>query len=168
MTSMISMYGAYCATANVEVSSKAAETKAMTPPPALASSAKPAPTVGMSLSSATAAAGELPASTTASGTEEGKEDEGLSKSDIIAIATGLGVGPPSLAIGALALWFQLCRKRAAAEQPFISINTTPSESQTHFLQRPTPAPTPPLHRYPNVYELGNRGMQGQYPPQQWR
>jgi len=168
MTSMISMYGAYCATANVEVSSKTAESKGVTPPPVVASNAKPAPTVGTGLSSATAAAGELPASTTASGTEEKKEDEGLSKSDIIALATGLGVGLPSLAIGALALWFQLRRKRAAAEQPFISINTTPSDSQTHFLQRPTPTSTPPLHGYPNVYELGSRGMQGQYPPQRWR
>jgi len=167
MTSMISIYGAYCATANVEISSKAAETKIVTSPLAVASSAKPAPTVGMSVSSATGAVGQQPASTTAPGTKEEQDDEGLSKSDIIALATGLGVGLPSLAIGALALWFQLRRRRAAAEQPFISINTTPSNSQTQFVPGPTPTPTPPLHGYPNVYELGSRGMQGQYPQQHW-
>ncbi|KAF2819008.1 hypothetical protein CC86DRAFT_238447, partial [Ophiobolus disseminans] len=114
VSSMLSLYGGYCATANVEVSSQPAETKAFTTPPAAASSTKVAAPKSPGISSATAAAGEGPASTSTP-SDEVKEDEGLSKSDIIALASGLGVGIPSLIIGALALWFQLRRRRAAAE-----------------------------------------------------
>ena len=167
ITSMLDLYGGYCATANVEASSKPADTKAVTTPPAAASSPKAAATGSLGVSSATAATGDVPASTTASDTEA-KEDEGLSKSDIIALATGLGVGIPSLAIGALALWFQLRRRRATAEQLHSSVNVTPSESQTQFFLRPTHTPTPPVNGYPHVYELDDRGGQMQPAHNGWR
>jgi hypothetical protein len=159
ITSMISLYGGYCATANVEVPSQPAATTAITTPLVAASTARPASTRSSGVSSATAAVGEAPTSTTAPGSEEKKEDEGLSKSDIIALATGLGVGLPSLVIGALALWFQLRRRRAAAEQPHISVNGTPSESQTHFFPMQHPTTTPPPYHHSDIYELGSRSAQ---------
>jgi hypothetical protein len=150
--SMLNLYGGYCATANVEVSSEPAQTVVTTTQPTQTLSSKAA-TKGIETTSPTAA-DDTSESTTAPA--EDKEDEGLSKSDIIAMATGLGVGIPSLVIGALALWFQL-RRRRNAERPHIALNATPGGSQTHFLPGATPTPTPPL-RPPffapsNTYEL---------------
>jgi hypothetical protein len=157
--SMLDLYSGYCATANVEVSSKPAENSAAVTSPAQAATSKATTrNVGASGPTATGASlrqAESSGSTAAPENEE-KAEEGLSKSDIIALATGLGVGLPSLAIGALALWFQLRRRRAAAEAPHIALNITPAESQTQFLPQPTPQP----HiAYPHAYELGDRSGQ---------
>ena len=48
---------------------------------------------------------------------EEKEDRGLSKSDIIALATGLSVGIPSLVVGAAALFIQLRSRRRRHATP---------------------------------------------------
>jgi hypothetical protein len=153
--SMLDLYGGYCATANVEVSSAPAQTIVSTTPPAQTLSSK-ATTKGTGATSPTAA-GDTSGYATAPA-EKG-EDEGLSKSDIIAMATGLGVGIPSLIIGALALWFQL-RRRRTAEKPHIALIATPGGSQTHFIPprpnpTPSPPPRPPFSAPPNTYELGD-------------
>jgi hypothetical protein len=69
------------------------------------------------------------ATTTSSQEAAESEEEGLSKSDIIALATGLGIGIPSLIVGVVALVIQIRKRRANAE---------PSESYTHIMQSLTP------------------------------
>lgn len=163
VTSMLDLYGGYCATANVEISSKPAANNAVTTPAAATSSART--TTGAAALDPTAATGETPTSTKALAAEEGKDD-GLSKSDIIALGTGLGVGVPSLLIGIIALLFQLRRRKAAAaESSQISVSVTPHDSQTHFFPKPSPMQTSPHTAY---YELGDRS--GMRPPvvHQWR
>ena len=79
-----------------------------------------------------------PAATTASSAEEDEGDDGLSKSDIIALATSLGVGIPSLAIAVIALVMQLRKRRSAAAIELASSVPTPSTSQTNMLLSATP------------------------------
>ena len=148
VTSMLELYGGYCATANVETGNAPKSTYAVTT------------TAGETLiETGTRLREEIsgtPAETDVSSTKttevggEANENEGLSKSDIIALATGLGVGIPSLVVGVLALWFQL-RKKREKQQSDIMIGTTPSHSRTHIL----PAPPPPATGYGQnqVYEL---------------
>ena len=101
-------------TAIVEVAGRPTDAQTTTTPPAAASSAKGvAPTSGPGVLSAMEAFGGGLASAIASDVQE--EEEGLGKSDVIALATGLGVGIPSLAIDALELWFQLRRRRNSTE-----------------------------------------------------
>ncbi|KAF2250735.1 hypothetical protein BU26DRAFT_591683 [Trematosphaeria pertusa] len=95
-----------------------------------------------------------PAATTASGAEEDEGDDGLSKSDIIALATGLGVGIPSLAVAAIALVIQLRRRRSAAAIELASV-LTPSTSQTNMLLGATPrAGFGGAGQHVQAYELG--------------
>ncbi|CAO2648157.1 Nn.00g090790.m01.CDS01 [Neocucurbitaria sp. VM-36] len=149
---MLELYGGYCATANVETEDAPKSTPAVTT------------TAGGTLmetgTGLREGLGGTPTETDVFSTKitesggESDEDEGLSKSDIIALATGLGVGVPSLVVGVLALWFQL-RKKRDKPQSDIMIAMTPSHSRTHIL----PAPPPPARGYGQnqVYELRGWG-----------
>lgn len=145
--SMLDLYGGYCATANVEVSSMPAQTTAATITPAAAISRTTTRSVGSSYPAATQAPSE---STTQPDGAKQNEDEGLSKSDVIALATGLGVGIPSLVVAVVALFIQLRKKKPSASGSPIALDTTPAESQTNFFQKPAPDA-------PEIYELGERG-----------
>ncbi|KAF1996602.1 hypothetical protein P154DRAFT_418015, partial [Amniculicola lignicola CBS 123094] len=107
LTSMVGLYDSYCATANVEVRVSIptdGSALSITGPAANLGSATTAKRTG-SASGNAAESTETPGA----GAEEQK-DEGLSKSDVIALSTALGIGIPSLLVGGVALWFQL-RKR---------------------------------------------------------
>ena len=114
---MLGLYDGYCQTANVATPSSV---------PALTTAGGGRSSTDATLQATTQSAGSEPAKTSASATEastqgtpevEEKEDEGLSKSDIIALATGLGVGIPSLVVGAVALFIQLRSRRRRHATP---------------------------------------------------
>ncbi|KAH7400635.1 hypothetical protein DE146DRAFT_631733 [Phaeosphaeria sp. MPI-PUGE-AT-0046c] len=131
---MLDLYDGNCATANVEVSSAPAQTIAgMTIPATAASKA----TINMKVSSIlTGATAPFESTTQPVGKKE--EDEGLSKSDIIALATGLGVGVPSLVLAFVALHIQLRKKNPSASASPSTLDMAPAESQTHIFQTPAP------------------------------
>ena len=114
---MLGLYDGYCQTANVATPSSVS---------ALTTAGGGRSSTDATLQATTQSAGSEPAKTSASATEastqgtpevEEKEDEGLSKSDIIALATGLGVGIPSLVVGAAALFIQLRSRRRRHATP---------------------------------------------------
>jgi hypothetical protein len=92
--SMQDLYGGYCATANVEQSSVPAQTTAATTTPAQATSKPKSEVAATYTPNATPEPTKVPEAA-----KEGGEDDGLSKSDLIALGTGLGVGVPSLIVG---------------------------------------------------------------------
>jgi hypothetical protein len=148
--SMLDLYGNYCATANVEVSSVPAQTAATTTTPGVATTRATTKATGSTNLIVTQAPSE---STAQPGNEQKEEDEGLSKSDVIALATGLGVGVPSLIVAVVALYIQLRRKKPSATSSPTTSDIKPVESQTNFFPQPHPEPS-------NVYELGDRGGRG--------
>lgn len=112
VTSMFELYDGYCATANVM---PASGTKAAA---GGATATKVGAGSGTTGTDPVAGAGGEGAKETApASSEEGKKDkEGLSQSDIVALAASLGVGIPSLLIALGTLCVQLRkRKRAKAE-----------------------------------------------------
>lgn len=139
--------GGYCATAMIEPSSVPAQTSATTIASVQATSW---PRSGPAITPTSDASLEMTKALDTA--KEGAEDEGLSKSDLIALGTGLGVGVPSLIIGIVALCFQLRKKKDKTEAPQIAFNITPADSQTHFVTKPPLTP-------PNVYEHGKRWVQ---------
>ncbi|KAI6365276.1 hypothetical protein MCOR25_005406 [Pyricularia grisea] len=137
--SMMDMYKAYCATANVGPT-----------PNAAANAPNPAGVTGKAASSGTLQTGAsggsrtgagLPAETSDSGAGQQQgggtggdsaSKGGLSQSDIIALAASLGVGVPSLMIAAATLWLQMKKKKSkaqaaatAAKPPSVQGGTSP-------------------------------------------
>ncbi|ORY16650.1 hypothetical protein BCR34DRAFT_597649 [Clohesyomyces aquaticus] len=116
---MVALYNGYCATANKAVSTESpslAKTTAGTSVtgvnPGIGASVSQVPATG------TGNRNSPPTSTSAAaggGGGGGGDEGGLSKSDIIALASGLGVGVPSLIIAAVALWFQMRKKKGKPE-----------------------------------------------------
>jgi hypothetical protein len=173
VANIVGLSEGYCKTANVEAgggssvgggSSTAVVTTAGGGASATATPGASRPRVSDETATATATG-----SATGSPGEKGKEEEGLSKSDIIALGTGVGLGVPSLIIGAIALWVQIRKKRAAAAEAGGNGNgngtahgLTPSGSQTHMLQSWTPSPTPPVAHVEAAgpVELGGTQSQG--------
>jgi hypothetical protein len=113
VASILGLYDGYCATANAAVATTTE------------SSSKVSSSVGSSIETGVRAApstssvdsGSASASTsTVSSAPEAKSPEaeqGLSKSNIIALATGLGIGIPSLLVAVIALVYQLKKPKAA-------------------------------------------------------
>jgi hypothetical protein len=116
VTSMLNLYDGYCKTANQEVASASATSAADSSAPTSSSttrsgiSTSPTATTGGKANEVTASATST-STTSTSATSKPDADEGLSKSDIVALAASLGVGIPSLLIGAIALWIQLKKKK---------------------------------------------------------
>ncbi|KAF2117243.1 hypothetical protein BDV96DRAFT_644669 [Lophiotrema nucula] len=156
VSSMLGLYGGYCATANVGFSTSAPTSRDATKTTSAEELAETTGEVFGTKASATASSASrtsTPTSTsTATSTPEAKEDEGLSKSDIIALATGLGVGIPSLIIAVVALVIQL-RKRSG-RNTLDSGPSSPMESQIHVLRTLTSlqAQTPPRTNVPLPYQ----------------
>lgn len=115
LTSMLGLYNGYCQTANVEVVSTVLASTTTAADAQKSTGATTHATARSTDSGPVRASASDTATSTKEATEaEGKEDEGLSKSDIIALATGLGVGIPSLLVGAWALHLQLRRRRSSS------------------------------------------------------
>jgi hypothetical protein len=149
-TSMLSIYDGYCKEAMVEPSkaksasatatavSKVAETTADNVSSGLAAQTGTSPTA------TTAAATVNPTSSAnpTSSTEPKPEANGLSKSDLLALATSLGIGIPSLAIAGITLCVMLKKRRrrvaAAAVRPAVPLGQVGSQmgSQVEMLPRP--------------------------------
>jgi hypothetical protein len=147
---MLGLYSGYCATANVEASTTRGSSAATTGAITTTATAK-STSIGGSVT-ATGAQESMPTATTDK--EAKKDNEGLSKSDIIALATGLGVGIPSLLVAIVALVYQLRRRRD--NRPAINVQTDASKlSLTHI---PTP-PIAPKPEHVEVHELAGRGGQ---------
>ncbi|KAK4182666.1 hypothetical protein QBC35DRAFT_509529 [Podospora australis] len=185
VTSMLSIYDGYCATANVAPTSTSR--KSLTVAAKTTTTTAPGPTAGVvdnenanapnpgatsNTGPATETGGAASGSTTdGKGTEE---KQGLSQSDIVALAASLGVGIPSLLIAGITLCIQLRKRRrriddAATVVGFPSKN--PSVVNIHTMQAERP-PTAGTHPYPygqnqfggppdNIYEVGDRGFAGQ-------
>lgn len=115
VTSMFELYDGYCATANVMPVSG---TKGAAAGGATATKASGAGSGTTGTNPGAGAGGEGAKETAPASEEEGKKDkEGLSQSDIVALAASLGVGIPSLLIALGTLCVQLRkRKRAKAEK----------------------------------------------------
>ena len=138
LNSMIGLYDAYCLTANVAASTTAATTM----------SDATAATTNTDETNATGTGASTPgsrASTTASQTATSSQptsadsqkspDDGLSRSDIVALAASLGVGIPSLLIAAITLCVQL-RKRKKREPRGESIQQPHrQDSRDYYIHR---------------------------------
>ncbi|KAJ9635514.1 hypothetical protein H2201_003175 [Coniosporium apollinis] len=114
-TSMVDLYNGYCATANVAVAAEITAEYATSTPTVAATTAPAAAATGASSTSRAVIPAQVTESgaavtTTAAATAEG-DDEGLSKSDIVAMAVALGLGIPSLVIGVMGLWMMRKRKK---------------------------------------------------------
>ncbi|KAK0740009.1 hypothetical protein B0T18DRAFT_312061, partial [Schizothecium vesticola] len=106
VTSMLELYDGYCATANVM---PASVTKGAAGGATATKATGGSGTTGTNPGAG--AGGEGAKETAPASSEEGKKDkEGLSQSDIVALAASLGVGIPSLLIALVTLCVQL-RKR---------------------------------------------------------
>jgi len=101
---MASLYEGYCLTANADTTTTAASSK-----PTSAKSTAGATSDSAQNSGSTPTETAPASSSSSSGTGSGGK-EGLSQSDIVALAASLGVGIPSLIIAAITLCVQL-RKR---------------------------------------------------------
>lgn len=117
--SMIALYNAYCLTANVAASSTKATTTSDTLPGSTNTDGASPTSAGASAprSQATTTASQTAAASQSTSTDSQKSsDEGLSRSDIVALAASLGVGIPSLLIAAITLCVQL-KKRKKKKPP---------------------------------------------------
>ncbi|KAK3988939.1 hypothetical protein QBC44DRAFT_370543 [Cladorrhinum sp. PSN332] len=163
VTSMLLMYNGYCATANVAPTTT-------TRPPFSGTTNTPQNTTPV----AGSGPGDLPTETGASGAavtdpasaDKGTEEEskeGLSKSDIVALAASLGVGIPSLAIAGLTLWIQLRKKKAKGEK----VTSTGSASGSGHASPEVPLAHMTGNTYghggrPHIQELGESRGYGRY------
>ena len=178
VTSMLLLYNTYCATANV-----APTTTTRPPLPGVTNTQSAGadgnsaavtgsgPAAGASQTNAAGGAtatGSAAAGDSTSAKEE-KDKDGLSKSDVVALAASLGVGIPSLAIAALTLWIQLRKRRARDQEPISSnnntsgsVNDSPEVQQAHVTQ----GGYNDNYQYearPHVHEVGDsRGYNGRY------
>jgi hypothetical protein len=116
---MLGMYDSYCATANaaIETTVPATITEASSSAPTGASKAQGNTGVPKTQTET----GSTSATTAPS---SGTAGEGLSQSDIVALAASLGIGIPSLLIALLTLWVQLRKKKQKAAK---------SESMVHMV-----------------------------------
>ena len=114
---MLGLYDGYIQTADVAIPSSALATTTTggAQDSIRATTQATAQSTGLERANPSASATEL-STQSAAGAEE-KEDRGVSKSDIIALATGLGVGIPSLVVGAVALFIQLRSRRRRHATP---------------------------------------------------
>lgn len=120
LSNMIGLYDSYCETARAEGAS------GENAPRPVDDGEKDAETTGETVTKKTGESNDLPKQTSSAGAEstatEGESqentkssEEGLSRSDIVALAASLGVGIPSLLIAALTLYFQIRKKRRNAQ-----------------------------------------------------
>jgi hypothetical protein len=157
VTSMLELYDGYCATANVM---PASVTKGAAGGATATKATGGSGTTGTNPGAGSG--GEGAKETAPALSEEGKKDkEGLSQSDIIALAASLGVGIPSLLIALITLCVQLRkRKRAKAEKEAGAVYAPATTSNTalalsHYPAKPAelaPAryePPPPTYTQPS-------------------
>lgn len=171
---MLSLYDGYCATANVELTTTsrirpvATNTKAAT---TAGTNPTPGPGAGAGSNSDGVPVETNPPTPSGTGTRtaDTNEKNGLSQSDIVALAASLGVGIPSLLIAAITLWVQL-KKRKRRQQPDegrilvgsvpASVNHSPFVSHT-----PTPVPQDQAWNVPGPYhgQVGHGEPYGRAP-----
>lgn len=134
VTAMLSIYDSYCTTAmaaanEAEPTDDASNTDNANgaSPSAQKTTAPQTGTGGQGAAQTSGAGSEAQATGGADGNQDGKDDpatakDGLSRSDIVALAASLGVGIPSLLIAALTLWIQMKKRKrnAAAEADRVS------------------------------------------------
>lgn len=159
-STMLQIYGDYCATANVAVSTPGfsfGQTTTAKP----TEDAAPIPTEQTNPTRGTKTGSHGAASTsetTATSDGDGEKKEGLSQSDIVALAASLGVGIPSLLVAIITLVVQMRKKkRRAAEQGASSPLTAATASNVHLIHLHTNTPTPvvPAHQFqtPPIQQL---------------
>lgn len=132
LSDMIDLYDSYCATAMV-----AAEENEPRPTEDAANDINDLETTEAAPQK-TVSSGDSPKQTSNSGatstsTSEESQDgsdasDGLSRSDIVALAASLGVGIPSLLLAGLTLYFQLRKKKRSAEA-----NAARTNSMVHVM-----------------------------------
>ncbi|KAF2633884.1 hypothetical protein BU25DRAFT_465098 [Macroventuria anomochaeta] len=155
LTSMLGLYDGYCQTANVEIASSVPATTTIDGAEASKGVAASVSTRSTETVPARASASATAISTQGLTEADKKEDEGLSKSDVIALATGLGVGIPSLLVGAWALYLQLLRRRSSRSVPSIVGTTSQAGSQIQML--PTNRPQYQIAAYQQpISEMGSQ------------
>ncbi|KAH6679928.1 hypothetical protein F5X68DRAFT_277684 [Plectosphaerella plurivora] len=130
VTAMLGIFDSYCSTAMVaaneaqptEDAGSTDNANAPNTPAKQTTAPQTATTGGQGASQTSGAGSEAQASDGATDGQTGQSDpaaakDGLSRSDVIALAASLGVGIPSLLIAALTLWIQMKKrkKNAAAE-----------------------------------------------------
>ncbi|KAK4214134.1 hypothetical protein QBC37DRAFT_342713 [Rhypophila decipiens] len=156
-TSMLGIYGDYCATANVAVSTEgfsfASTTSTATTPTETGKGGSGNPTRATQTGSPGGAASTSTETGTPAGSGEGEKKDGLSQSDIVALAASLGVGIPSLLVAIITLVVQMRRrknKRAAAAAQNESGGAA-AASNVHLIHLHTNTggtPTPVVHHPP--------------------
>ena len=158
VNAMLSLYNGYCSTALAAPAATSAATSAYTSASTARSTPSAAPAAGSLNSQTTAKPTGRGAATgeTASPSGAPASDEGLSKSDIIALASGLGIGIPSLLVAIIALWIQLKKRRGQQKPPtqfppnFAPPPTTPGaplDPQTQLMSAPMIYGQQPLGNY---------------------
>jgi hypothetical protein len=130
VTAMLGIFDSYCTTAMIaaneaQPTDDAATTEAAAEMTTPARTTTPQTTTGGQGASRTSGAdSEAQASEGATDSQTGQGEQakdGLSRSDVVALAASLGVGIPSLLIAALTLWIQMKkRRRNAAEADHMS------------------------------------------------
>ncbi|KAM7208331.1 hypothetical protein V8F20_001309 [Naviculisporaceae sp. PSN 640] len=150
VTSMLQIYGDYCATANVAVSTPGFSWGSTATPTEDAASSTPTETNPTRATKTGSPGAASTSKTTATTNSDGEKKEGLSQSDIVALAASLGVGIPSLLVAIITLVVQMRkRKRRAAEQES-GAPPTAAASNVHLihLHTPTPVQSPPQYQTP--------------------
>jgi len=146
VTSMLDLYNNYCATANVAV-----KTTDFTPGPTTSPSDNTADTQTTDTSKPTRATqtGSPGSGSTAPPTSiPNEEKNGLSQSDIVALAASLGVGIPSLLIAVITLVVQLRKRKRKANQQ--NSESPAAASNVHLIHLHTNTSTPPVQAQPHV------------------
>ena len=160
VSSMLDLYNNYCATANVAVKTTDFVAGPTTAPSDDTLDTQTTDTTNPTRATQTGSPGSDPTATSSATPNEEKKD-GLSQSDIVALAASLGVGIPSLLIAVITLVVQLRKKkRKAAERDSAA---PAAASNVHLIHLHTGSTTtPPAQPQPHVqydtstysYELG--------------
>ncbi|KAK3061335.1 hypothetical protein LTS18_006484 [Coniosporium uncinatum] len=117
VTSMLGLYEGYCATANAAVEASTTAVPASKSTTAILESdvatslrASPSSAPTSPARAATASSSTIPTST--AGNKDAADDgDGLSRSDVVALAASLGVGIPSLLVAFATLWVMLKKRK---------------------------------------------------------
>lgn len=161
VTSMLQIYGDYCATANVAVSTPGFVWGSTTTTPT-EDAAAPTPTdTNPTRATKTGSPGAASTSkTTANPDGDGEKKDGLSQSDIVALAASLGVGIPSLLVAIITLVVQMRKRKRRAAERDSGTPPTAAASNVHLIHLHTPAPVQP----PPQYQTAPPQHQYQTPP----
>ncbi|KAK4159920.1 hypothetical protein QBC43DRAFT_221042 [Cladorrhinum sp. PSN259] len=144
LTSMLGIYNNYCATANVAPTS---------------TSRKP-----LTVTTNTPAAQQTTGTVTTPADKGAEEKDGLSKSDIVALAASLGVGIPSLAIAGLTLWIQLRKRKEKEGEAALTAASGSGHTSPEVQQAQVTGPGDG-YQYggrPHIQELGESRGYGRY------